>query len=104
MTERQHAQARGLCFATLREHPGESLFRNAMMIVWVLLCGASMEVLLLRQTVMTMANLSAHSQFRLPQALARRMQWLFVTPNFHCVHHHLALPHTNSNYGDVFTV
>ena len=89
---------------TLREHPGESVFRNGMMIVWVLLCGASFEVLLLRQTVMSMANLTSHGRLLLPHRVAQRVQWLFVTPNFHRVHHHSVLPCTNSNYGDVFTL
>lgn len=89
---------------TLREHPGESIIRNGLMIVWVFLCGASFEVLLIRQTVMSIFNLFAHGQATLPHRLAMRVQWLFVTPNFHRVHHHYRLPHTDSNFGDVFTI
>ena len=91
-------------FTTGREHPGETLVRNGFLIVWVFLCGASLEVLVLRQTVETVANILAHTSFRLGDRSARIVGALFITPNLHHVHHHNRLPYTNSNYGDVFSV
>jgi sterol desaturase/sphingolipid hydroxylase (fatty acid hydroxylase superfamily) len=89
---------------TVREHPGESFIRNCFLILWVFICGASMEILLIRQIAQTAANLSSHSSVRLPTRAARVIGWLVVTPNHHHAHHHFELPTTNSNYGDVFTV
>jgi sterol desaturase/sphingolipid hydroxylase (fatty acid hydroxylase superfamily) len=89
---------------TVREHPGETLIRNAFLMLWVFLCGASVEILILRQTVETVANILSHTAFRLPPVPARVLGWLFITPNLHQTHHHYRMPATNRNYGDVFSI
>jgi sterol desaturase/sphingolipid hydroxylase (fatty acid hydroxylase superfamily) len=88
----------------LREHPGETFIRNCFMVVWIFICGASFGVLFLRQAVQTVSNISSHTSFRLPPRLARVLGWVFITPNLHQVHHHFRMPHTNCNYGDVFSI
>jgi len=89
---------------TVREHPGETVLRNVFLICWVLLCGASTEILIMRQTAETVANLLAHTSLRLPARLARVLGWLFITPNLHHAHHHFQMPSTNRNFGDVFSI
>jgi sterol desaturase/sphingolipid hydroxylase (fatty acid hydroxylase superfamily) len=89
---------------TFREHPGETFVRVCFLMLWVFICGASVEIIIIRQTVETFLNLSQHTQFRLPRAWARSMGWLFITPNLHHAHHHFERPGTNCNYGDVFSI
>jgi sterol desaturase/sphingolipid hydroxylase (fatty acid hydroxylase superfamily) len=89
---------------TFREHPAETLVRVSFLIGWVLLCGASVEVLILRQTVETFSNVVQHTMFRLPPRSARVLGWFFITPNLHHTHHHCRRPGTNCNYGDVFSI
>ncbi len=89
---------------TVREHPGETTIRNLFLFVWILITGASFEVLVLRQTAQTLCTILAHSAFRLPSGPARVLGWVFITPNLHHVHHHFELPYTNCNYGDVFSI
>jgi len=89
---------------TVREHPGETLIRTGFLTLWVFLCGASVEILILRQSVETVANILAHTSFRLPPRTARVFGWLFITPNLHHAHHHFRMPATNCNYGDVFSI
>jgi sterol desaturase/sphingolipid hydroxylase (fatty acid hydroxylase superfamily) len=89
---------------TFRENPGETLVRTCCFLFWIFLSGASVEVLILRQTFETFANVSQHTIFRLPPRTARIVGWLFVTPNLHHAHHHCRLPGTNCNYGDVFSI
>lgn len=43
-----------------------------------------------------------HSNIRLP--LQRQLEWLFVTPRFHFVHHSACQVRTDSNYGFVFSI
>ena len=88
---------------TFREHPGETLVRNCFLMAWILCTGASAEVLLLRQSVETAANILAHSAVRIPPGAAKMLGWCFITPNLHHVHHHFQRPATNSNFGDVFS-
>jgi sterol desaturase/sphingolipid hydroxylase (fatty acid hydroxylase superfamily) len=89
---------------TFRENPGETFVRTCFFLLWIFICGASVEVLVLRQTFETFANVSQHTVFRLPRRAARIAGWLFVTPNLHHAHHHCRLPGTNCNYGDVLSV
>ena len=89
---------------TFRENPGETLVRTCFFLLWIFICGASVEVLVLRQTFETFANVSQHTVFRLPRRAARIVGWLFVTPNLHHAHHHCRLPGTNCNYGDVLSI
>jgi len=89
---------------TVREHPGETLIRNSFLMLWVFLCGASVEILILRQAVETVSNILSHMSFRLPTGPARVVGWLFITPNLHQTHHHYRMPATNRNYGDVFSI
>jgi len=89
---------------TVREHPGETFIRNCFLMLWVFLSGASVEILILRQMVETAANIFSHTSLRLSPTVARKLGWLFVTPNFHHAHHHFQLPSTNRNFGDVFSI
>ncbi len=89
---------------TVREHPGETLIRVLFLSGWVMLCGASVEVLILRQAMQTIVNILSHTTFRLPPRPARIVGAVFVTPNLHHAHHHFKRPATNCNFGDVFSV
>lgn len=89
---------------TVREHPVETLVRTAVLCVWVALCGASIPLLVLRQTFETIANIGQHSHLRLPKRVARGLQYVFVTPEMHHAHHHAWLPGTDCNYGDVLSI
>lgn len=89
---------------TIREHPGETFIRVCFQVLWVFLAGASMGLLLLRQTIQTFANLIAHTQYQLPRRADKIFGLLFITPNLHHVHHHFELPYTDCNYGDVFSI
>lgn len=89
---------------TVREHPGETFVRVCFLMVWVFISGASIGVLVLRQTVQSVANIFAHSKIRLPGRIEKAIGYVFITPNLHHVHHHYQLPYTDSNYGDVLSV
>jgi sterol desaturase/sphingolipid hydroxylase (fatty acid hydroxylase superfamily) len=89
---------------TLREHPGETVLRNGFLLIGVLVCGASFESLILRQTIQTFSNILSHTALRLPSAGAHVLGWVFITPNLHHVHHHFRLPFTNTNYGDTLSI
>lgn len=89
---------------TVREHPGESIVRGTFLVLWTFLLGASFELLLARQAAETVSAILAHSALRLPPRAARWVEFVFITPNLHHVHHHYALPHTDRNFGGVFSI
>jgi len=89
---------------TVREHPGETFVRVCFLMIWVFISGASIGVLVVRQTVQSIANIFAHSKIRLPAKTEKAIGMVFITPNLHHVHHHYQLPYTDSNYGDVLSI
>jgi len=89
---------------TVREHPGETFIRMCFLLIWVFLLGASFELLLMRQTLQTVANITSHTSFRFPEKVEKWVGLVFITPNIHQVHHHYELPHTDCNYGDVLSI
>ncbi|WP_419803021.1 sterol desaturase family protein [Mucilaginibacter sp.] len=89
---------------TVREHPGETIMRTCFSMLWVFLLGPAVGVLVLRQSVQSFSNISAHTTFRLPRKINNIIGKVFITPNLHHVHHHYQLPHTDRNYGDVLSI
>ncbi|MBC7615746.1 MAG: sterol desaturase family protein [Pedobacter sp.] len=89
---------------TLREHPGETFVRVSFLCLFVFLSGASIPLLILRQSIQTISNLIAHTQLRLPVKIEKTLGILLVTPHIHSIHHHDVLPYTDSNYGDVLSI
>jgi sterol desaturase/sphingolipid hydroxylase (fatty acid hydroxylase superfamily) len=89
---------------TVREHPGDTLFRNSYVLFCFFMSGATVEALLMWQIAAALSNLLAHTPFRLPYWPNRVIGWIFVTPNLHHVHHHFRQPHTDRNYGNVFSL
>ncbi|HEY4799940.1 MAG TPA: sterol desaturase family protein, partial [Bacteroidia bacterium] len=89
---------------TLREHPGETFVRLSFSVLWIFILGAPFWVVVIHQFFQILANVFAHSNFRLPEKINRVVSLLFVTPNFHHVHHHYKQPYTNCNYGDILSI
>ena len=88
---------------TLREHFGETFIRNIFLIVTTALLGVGVWFLVIRQIFQTVSNIASHSSVVIPKRYSRVIDLVFVTPNFHRMHHHHRMPHTNKNYGDSFT-
>ena len=40
----------------------------------------------------------------MPLAADKAFSYIFVTPHFHKIHHHYVQPHTDSNYGNIFSI
>jgi sterol desaturase/sphingolipid hydroxylase (fatty acid hydroxylase superfamily) len=45
-----------------------------------------------------------HANIRLPKKLDTVLSFIIVSPDMHKVHHHLKLPYTDTNYGNIFSV
>jgi sterol desaturase/sphingolipid hydroxylase (fatty acid hydroxylase superfamily) len=87
----------------LRHHPVESLFRVTFTILGVLIVGAPMWLVMLYQFLSALFSQFNHANFSLPAWLDRPLSWVFVTPDFHKVHHHYVQPYTDTNYGNIFS-
>jgi sterol desaturase/sphingolipid hydroxylase (fatty acid hydroxylase superfamily) len=87
-----------------RHHPGESVLRFIFTCIGILLVGAPMWLVLLYQTCSVVATQFNHANIRFPQKLDYALSYILVSPNMHKVHHHYKLPHTDTNYGNIFSI
>ncbi len=88
----------------LRHHPGENIFRLCFTTLAVLISGASFGLIMMYQTISVFFAHLTHANIQIPKKIDKIIAYVFVTPNFHKVHHHYLQPHTDSNYGNIFSI
>jgi sterol desaturase/sphingolipid hydroxylase (fatty acid hydroxylase superfamily) len=87
-----------------RHHPGESIIRFVFTIFGVFILGAPIGMVLLYQSLSVVFSQFNHANIRLPKKLDTVLSFIIVSPDMHKVHHHLKLPYTDTNYGNIFSV
>lgn len=85
-----------------RFHLGEVMFSVPFRMVVVALFGIDFWAMVIFEIMFEAANLFEHSNWRLPIALERALNFLFVTPRMHGIHHSIVQRETNSNWGTIF--
>lgn len=85
-----------------RFHLGEVIFSVPFRVLTVVALGIDFWALVVFELLFESANLFEHSNWRLPIALERILNCLFVTPRMHGIHHSIVQRETNSNWGTVF--
>ena len=88
---------------SFRFHFGEVLYSTPFRVLQVGLLGISPVTYLLYEFLFNCATMFHHSNVRLPLALERLLNKIFVTPRMHGIHHSALGPETNSNYSVVFS-
>ncbi|CAN5580855.1 sterol desaturase family protein [soil metagenome] len=85
-----------------RAHPLEVLYDNGSVIIAGILFGLDINIIVLRWIIYMPLFIAHHSSFKFPTWIDSFFGKVFVTPNFHKVHHHQYQKYTDSNYGNVF--
>ena len=88
----------------LRAHPGENIFRLFFTTLAVIVTGASFGLVMMYQTLSVFFAHFTHANIKIPYKIDKYLSYIIVTPNFHKVHHHYVQPHTDSNYGNIFSI
>lgn len=88
---------------SFRFHFGEVLYSTPFRVLQVGLVGISPATYLLYEFLFNCATMFQHSNVRLPLALERPLNKIFVTPRMHGIHHSVLGTETNSNYSVVFS-
>ena len=89
---------------SLRHHPGENIFRLLFTAMAVFFSGASFGVVMMYQTLSVIFTQLTHANIKIFPKIDKFLSSVFVTPNFHKIHHHKSLPYTDSNYGNIFSI
>ena len=83
----------------VRFHPLEILLSMGIKLAAILVLGPSPLAVVWFEVVLNATSLFNHGNVRLPAGLDRGLRLLVVTPEMHRVHHSVAAPETNSNFG-----
>lgn len=87
-----------------RHHPGESVIRFVFTTLAVVFVGAPMWMVFLYQSASVVLSQFNHANISLPVSMDKMLSYVIVSPDMHKVHHHYVLPHTDSNYGNIFSI
>jgi sterol desaturase/sphingolipid hydroxylase (fatty acid hydroxylase superfamily) len=88
----------------LRFHAGELAIATAWRAGQVTLIGVSPLSLSIWQTFLMISVVFHHSNVRLPIAVERKLNRVFVTPRMHGIHHSIVKEETNSNWSSGLTI
>lgn len=86
-----------------RFHAVEIAYSAAFRVMQVLLIGPAAWMYFVYELVFQVNTLFHHSNVKLPLQVERIVNWVFVTPRMHGVHHSNFHNETDSNYGTVFS-
>jgi sterol desaturase/sphingolipid hydroxylase (fatty acid hydroxylase superfamily) len=87
-----------------RQHPVETSFRLAAILLPALLLGLPFASIVVYRTISASNALLEHANIRLWQALDGALSTVFVTPNMHKVHHSRLAAETDTNFGNIFSL
>lgn len=83
----------------IRFHPLESVISMTYKCVVIVLLGPITLAVIVFEILLNASAMFNHANFRINSWLDRGLRVLFVTPDFHRVHHSVIPKETNSNYG-----
>jgi sterol desaturase/sphingolipid hydroxylase (fatty acid hydroxylase superfamily) len=89
---------------TFRTHPAAYLIMLAANCLFMLAMGPTMWILIAVEVLILVGGLAEHSNVRVPDRWCNKLEWLFVTPRMHLVHHARDRRLHDSNYGTLFSI
>ena len=88
----------------LRFHPAEILLSMLYKLALVAVLGIAPLTILLYEVLLASFALLTHADIALPPHWDRRLRRVFVTPDWHRVHHSVHRDETDSNYGNILSL
>jgi sterol desaturase/sphingolipid hydroxylase (fatty acid hydroxylase superfamily) len=98
-----HSDSKVDATTATRHHPGDYLMREIFALAIVVVMGIPVAFYIFYKIATVFFGYLTHSNIRLPLTLDRIVGLVFITPNIHKFHHHIELPWTDSNFGNVFS-
>jgi len=87
---------------SFRFHFVEILYSSLFRGLQVLIVGPSVLIYVIYEIVFQACTMFHHSNVRIPIKVERVINWVFVTPRMHGIHHSAIKGETNANYSVVF--
>ena len=90
--------------SAVRFHFGEVMLSALVRGLVIFLLAIPLGSVIVFETLVLMAAIFHHSNWRLPEAIERRLSKVIITPALHWVHHHARKSDTDSIYGTILSV
>lgn len=87
-----------------RQHPLESILRITFLLIGMFVLGLPLWITLVYQTLSSFNAQLEHANIKMNPKLESILQLIFVTPNYHKIHHSSFQKETNSNYSNIFSI
>lgn len=88
--------------SALRFHPIELVLSYFYKLIVIMIFNISIEAFLFSEMIIAVFALFNHSNLKLTKKLDKIISSVFVTPNFHQVHHSNKSQEMNNNFGTIF--
>jgi sterol desaturase/sphingolipid hydroxylase (fatty acid hydroxylase superfamily) len=89
--------------SAVRFHFGEVMISALVRAVVIFLLAIPLGSVIVFETLILVAAIFHHSNWRLPEAVEQRLSRYIITPSLHWVHHHKQKSDTDSIYGTVLS-
>lgn len=86
-----------------RQHPLEGLWRISIIAIAALVVGATPVAYVIYRSLSAINAVLEHANLRVPLWVDRWICPIWVTPNFHKLHHSKEQSETDTNYGNLFS-
>lgn len=90
--------------SALRFHFGEVMISAVVRAAVIVLLAIPLGSVIVFETLVLLAAIFHHSNWRLPEAIERPLARAIITPSLHWVHHHAKKSDTDSIYGTILSV
>jgi len=90
--------------SAVRFHFGEVMISAVVRAVVIFLLAIPLGSVIVFETLILLAAIFHHSNWRLPEAIEPRLARFIITPSLHWVHHHAKKSDTDSIYGTVLSL
>jgi sterol desaturase/sphingolipid hydroxylase (fatty acid hydroxylase superfamily) len=87
-----------------RVHPIDYCVREVFALLAIVVVGVPFAFYIVYRLSTIFFAFITHANIEVPLWLDRPLCYVFVTPNLHKFHHHYALPWTDTNYGNIFSI
>jgi sterol desaturase/sphingolipid hydroxylase (fatty acid hydroxylase superfamily) len=87
-----------------RFHPMEALFTQGLSLATIALLGAPPAAVVFGSLAIVVQDFFTHANLRFPEAAARVLRLLIITPAMHRTHHSEGIAEQNTNFGTVFSL
>lgn len=94
-----HSDKRLDASSAVRFHPIEIILSLGIKFALIIAFGFSAESILYFEIILSSMAIFNHSNFYIPKNIEVIIEKIFVTPDFHRIHHSVNRHETNSNYG-----